>query len=173
MQKMSGRSQNVSPPSAVAGASSRPRTGMSCASAQASTAASSPRRVGLPERSAISAAVGHQGRVERVDEVGAGCLGLELVDGDTKSGQDGAEGVVLAAGLGQVDRVQESVSGVFVRAAERLARALHQHLMERGGHALGAEAARLRCCGLCHVSQTRWSDPGQRAPGRHFGVCSV
>ena len=63
---------------------------------------------------------------------------------------------MLAAGLGQVDRVQESVGRVFVRAAKRLARALHQHLVERGGHALGAEAARLGCCcGVCHLPQTR------------------
>jgi hypothetical protein len=51
--------------------------------------------------------------------------------------------------------VQESVGRILVRPAECLAGALDQHLVEGGGHALGAEAARLWCCGLCHVSQTR------------------
>lgn len=54
MQNTSGRSQNVSPPSTVPGASIRPAAGIPFASAHAFNADSSPSRFRLPERSAIS-----------------------------------------------------------------------------------------------------------------------
>ena len=50
MQNTSGRSQNVSPPSAVSPSPSRPSTGMSRPAAHSSIGAASPWRVGLPDR---------------------------------------------------------------------------------------------------------------------------
>jgi hypothetical protein len=84
------------------------------------------------------------------------------VDDDAEAGQDRAEGVVLALRLGQVDRVQEAVSGVLVGAAERGAGALHEGLAERRGHALGAEAARAGCGDVCHAASV--DDPASRLP---------
>ena len=54
MQNRSGRSQNVSPPSTVPGASMRPAVGIPAAAVQASSAAGSPARFGLPGRSGIA-----------------------------------------------------------------------------------------------------------------------
>ena len=59
--------------------------------------------VGLARPQGDHAAVGDESGVIGVDEVGARGLGLELTDGDAEAGQDRAEGVVLALGLGQVD----------------------------------------------------------------------
>ena len=52
----------------------------------------------------------------------------------------------------QVDRVQEPVRRIVMGAPERLAGALDEHLVEGGGHALGAESARLWCGGLSHAA---------------------
>ena len=54
MQNRSGRSQNVSPPSTVPGASIRPIVGIPSAVVQASSAAGSAARLGLPGRSGIA-----------------------------------------------------------------------------------------------------------------------
>ena len=54
MHSRSGRSQKVSPPSIVPGASIRPRVGMPRAVVQASSTAGSPARFGLPGRSGIA-----------------------------------------------------------------------------------------------------------------------
>ena len=54
MQNRSGRSQNVSPPSMVPGASIRPSVGMPRAVVHASIAAGSVARFGLPGRSGIA-----------------------------------------------------------------------------------------------------------------------
>ena len=80
MHSRSGRSQNVSPPSIVPGASIRPTVGIPWASVHASITAGSPSRFGLPGPQRDRAAVGHEQRVERVDEVRAVDLGLEVVD---------------------------------------------------------------------------------------------
>ena len=54
MQNRSGRSQSVSPPSIVPGASMRPSVGIPAASVHASMAAGSGARFGLPGRSGIA-----------------------------------------------------------------------------------------------------------------------
>ncbi len=106
-----GRSQKVSPPSAVAGASSRPAMGMPWSCAHASTAASSPRRVGLPERSGITPAVGDQDRIEGVDQVGAADVSAPSSwTLRPRSVRMLAQRVVLALRRVEVDRVQVAVA---------------------------------------------------------------
>ena len=80
MQKRSGRSHSVSPPSIVPGASMRPTVGMPWAARPCLEGGWLACTIGLagPERD--RAAIGHEERVEGVDEVRAFDLGLEDVD---------------------------------------------------------------------------------------------
>ena len=91
------------------------------------------------------AAVGDQGRVERVGQVGV-VLVAQLVDGGAEGLEECGQGVVLALRGGQVDRVQIAVRGVVEGGAERRRGAFDQHLAQRGGHALGAEGAGAHGC---------------------------
>jgi hypothetical protein len=88
------------------------------------------------------AAIGDEGRVERIGEIGTCGLGVELVDADSEVGEHLAEGVVLTLRLGQVDGVQEPVRWVVVGRSECRAGPLHDHVVKRRGHALGAVEAR-------------------------------
>ena len=109
MHSRSGRSQNVSPPSIVPGASIRPAVGIPAAVVHASRTAGSPARFGLAGAERDRAAVGDQERVEDVGEVrvvvAAGLV--EDVDGHAEPGQRVDERVVLPAGPIEVDRAEE------------------------------------------------------------------
>ena len=125
----------------VPGASIRPIVGIPNAVVQASSAAGSGRPIGLARPERDRAAVGHQERVEGVDEVGRRELRLEDVDPRSERGEDVDEGVVLATRELEVDRVQEPVGRVVERGAERRAGPLHEHVAQWRRHALGAEPA--------------------------------
>ena len=140
MQNRSGRSQNVSPPSMVPGAVDAPErrdAGRLGPGLQQRRLAGAVRLAGA-ERD--GAAVGHEQRIERVDEVRIVGLGLEDVDRRPEPGQDLEERVVLAARNVEVDRVQEAVRGIVECAPEGFAGPFDEHVAQRGGHALGAVA---------------------------------
>ena len=119
-----GRSQNVSPPSIVPGASMRPSVGMPAAVVQASMAAGSRRPVRLARPERDRAAVGHQQRVEGVDEVRASSSSVvEHVDARAERREQLDERVVLAPRDVEVDRVEEAVRRVVEGGPERRARA--------------------------------------------------
>jgi hypothetical protein len=124
MQKRSGRSQNVSPPSIVAGAGpGLDRRGLR-----------EPVRLARPERDRPS--VGDEERVVGVDEVGAGDLRLEDVDADAERRQELGEGVVLALREPEIAGVEEPVPGVVEGGPERRPGPLHEDVVERRRHAL-------------------------------------
>ena len=95
-----------------------------------------PVRLARPERD--RATVGHEERVELVDEVGRVALGVELVDGRPEARQQLRERVVLAARDLEVDRTAEPVGRIVEGAPEGGAGPLDEHLDEAVGHALGA-----------------------------------
>ena len=95
--------------------------------------------VGLARPERDRAPVGHQERVELVDEVRRVALRAELVDRRSEAGQELDEGVVLALGDVEVDRVEEAVGRVVEGAPEGRPRPLDQDVAQRRGHALGAE----------------------------------
>ncbi len=140
MHSRSGRSQNVSPPSIVPGASIRPAVGIPAAVAHASRTAGSPARLALPGRSGIAPRSEIEQRVEDVGEVrvvvAAGLV--EDVDGDAQPGQRVDERVVLPAGPIEVDRAEEPAPRHVVRPPERPARAAHEDFGQVGRHRLRA-----------------------------------
>ena len=112
MQKRSGRSQTVSPPSIVPGASIRPTSGIPAAVVQASRIVGLARAIRLARSQRDRAALRHEQRVERVDEVRvAGRLVLEDVDGRAQTRQHVHEGIVLTLG----DRTGRPATGTRVR----------------------------------------------------------
>ena len=123
MHSRSGRSQNVSPPSTVPGASIRPMVGMPCASVQ--------RLQSRPPRPGGSACPNAAGwRPGRSPAAGRTCrpgravgLRAQLVDRrrpGAPAGRD--EGVVLARRRAQVDGMAEAVRRVVECAPERRTR---------------------------------------------------
>ena len=141
MQNRSGRSHNVSPPSIVPGASIRPTVGMPAAVVQASMRGRLAEPIRLPRPERDGTPVGDEQRIEGVDEVRALRLGIEHVDRRSQARQRVDEGVVLAPGDVEVDRVQEAVLGSIEGGPERRPRRLDEHVEQRSGHALGTESA--------------------------------
>ena len=131
MQNRSGRSQNVSPPSIVPGASIRPIVGIPAARRPGLERRGLRGSVGLARSERDRAAVGHQQRVEGVDEIRASRARLEDVDARTERGQRLDEGVVLAAGDLQIDRVEEPVGRVVERGPEGGTGSLDQDVEQR------------------------------------------
>jgi len=84
--------------------------------------------------------VGHEQRVEGIDEVRRVELDVEEMDARAEPGQGLDERIVLATRDREVDRVEEAVCRIIEGGAERESRTLDQDVEERGGHALGAEA---------------------------------
>ena len=141
MHNRSGRSQNVSPPSIVPGASIRPTVGIPWSSVHAFDDLRLAEAVRLAGTQRDRAAIADEQRVERVDEVGAVGLGVEHVDRRPERREQLHEPVVLALRDRQVARVEEAVGGIVERPAERRTRPLDEHVAQRRGHALGAEGA--------------------------------
>jgi hypothetical protein len=116
MQNRSGRTQKVSPPSIVPGASIRPRVRY----ARCRRPCLDGRRLGRPVRLAgpewDRATVGHQQRVEGVHEVRRRELGLEQVHARAEPRQGLEERVVLAPREVEVDRVEEAVRRIVEAA---------------------------------------------------------
>ncbi len=177
MHSRSGRSQNVSPPSIVPGASiradGRDAPGVQPGLDEELLALSV--RLARPERD--RAPVGHEERVELVDEVGRVALGVELVDRRAEAGQELGERVVLAPGDVEVDRMEEAVGRVVERPAEGRPGPLDQDVAERGGHALGAERSddlgrRLHGCRIAAREGWPTAGPGSRLP-RMAGYVAV
>ena len=79
-----------------------------------------------------------QERVERVDEVRVVRLLVKDVDRGAEARQDVHEGRVLATRNLQVAGVEEAVRGVIERPPECCPGRLHEHVPQRGGHALRA-----------------------------------
>ena len=140
MHRRSGRSQNVSPPSIVPGASMHPSVGIPAASVQASRASGSASRFGLPGRKGGRPTVCDEQRIERVDEVRAGKFGRQPMNRGPKRCEGLDEGIVLALCQGEIDRMEEAVSGIVKGAPERRPRPLHEDFAKRAGHALSAVA---------------------------------
>jgi len=63
------------------------------------------------------------------------------VDPHVQADEELDEGIVLAPGDGQVDRVQEFVGRVVERRAERVTGRMHEHVAQRRDHRLGAPSA--------------------------------
>ena len=125
-----------------------------------------PVRLAGPERD--RAAVGHQQRVERVDEVRTVGLGLEDVDRRPERGQHLDERVVLPPCQLEVDRMEEPVRGIIEGGPEGRPRPLDEHVTQRRGHALSAEPAagdrhRRRIDGAGTL--VPWPPPTPSAPG--------
>ena len=141
MHSRSGRSQNVSPPSIVPGASIR--------ADGRDPVVERPRLddLGLAEAVRLAgtqrdrAAIADEQRIERVDEVRAVGLGVEDVDRRPERREQLDEPVVLALRDRQVARVEEAVGGIVEGGTERRTRPLDEHLAQRRGHALGTEGA--------------------------------
>ena len=141
MQNRSGRSQNVSPPSIVPGASIRPTVGIPAARVQASMAAGSVARFGLPGRSGIAPRSVTSSGSNVYTRSGDVELDVEHVDARPERRQRLDERVVLAACELEVDRVEEAVGRIVEGGAERRPRPLDEDVEQRRGHALGAEPA--------------------------------
>ena len=143
MHSRSGRSQNVSPPSTVPGASIRPSVGMPARRASsASRTSGSPARFGLPGAERDRAAVGDEQRVEDVDEVRVVGLGVEDVDARPEAVERVDEAVVLAARGSRSTGRRKPCAGSSKARAERRTRRLDEHLAQRRGHALARRTAR-------------------------------
>ena len=85
-------------------------------------------------------AIGHEQRIERVDEVGAVGLRLQDVDGGPEAREHRGERVVLALRELEIDGVAEAVGRIVECRTERRPGPLDEGLEERSGHALGAES---------------------------------
>ena len=138
MQNRSGRSQKVSPPSTVPGASIRPSVGMPAACVHALEDVRLLGPAGLAGSQRDGAPVGDEERVERIDQIRVVGLVLEHMDRRSEASQQLHEPVVLALGDIEIDRVQEAMRRIVERPTERLTGPLDQDVVQRRGHALRA-----------------------------------
>ncbi len=146
----SGRSQNVSPPSIVPGASIRPIVGMPWASVHASIGGGLDPAVGLAGPQRDRAAVRDQERVEGVQR-GPGCRPRHRAGGRSSRASSGARRTPRARASRPRGRPGGGSRGRDPRRPARTrARRLDQRLPQRRGHALAAE--RRVCAGVVEWS---------------------
>ena len=134
----------MSPASTVPGASIRPAVGMSRASGPRfeDRRLAGPVRLARPE--GHRAALGHEQRIEHVDEirVGRGVVrGSEVMDPDAEAVERSDEPVVLAPGSIEVDRAEEAVGRIVEGPPEGGAGPLDEDVAQGGRRAARAVAA--------------------------------
>ena len=167
MQNRSGRSQNVSPPSMVPGASIRPAIGMPASFIQVSSTSGSAAAVGLARSERHRTGVGDQDGVEHVDEVRVVVeLDVEHVHVRPEAGQRLDEGIVLAAGpRSRSTGPRKPVAGIVEGPSEGSGRAASR----------GPRAARWSCSGRRTggpSSSPRQDSRGDRARSTLDGRCT-
>ena len=137
----SGRSQNVSPPSIVPGASIRPTVGMPAAVVQRLEDAPARRPGSACPAGAGSRRGGHEQRVEHVDEVGVAVrLGVEDVDATPSPSSVATSPSCSRRATSRSTRAEEAVGRIVEGPAERRPGRLDQHVAERRGRAVDADA---------------------------------